>query len=146
MVAKTVSIKSIGTSELGTLSFFEAERDIPFQIKRIYYIYGVPNGGQRGGHAHKKLSQILFCPYGSITIKLDDGSEKCDIILDHPNKGLIVEHNIWRDMIWNQADSVLCVAASEYYDEKDYIRDYGEFKKYICELEDSNSNVHGKML
>lgn len=137
MIIKTVSIKSSVTPELGALSFFEAEHDVPFKIKRIYYIYGVPKGGKRGGHAHKKLSQILFCPYGSITIKLDDGTEKCDVLLDRPDKGLIVEHNMWRNMIWNRADSVLCVAASEYYDEQDYIRNYDEFKQYISQLEDA---------
>lgn len=133
MTVKTISIKSIETQGMGTLSFFEAEKDVGFPIKRIYYIHGVPKGVQRGGHAHKKLSQILFCPYGSITILLDDGKEKTSVLLDKPDKGLIVEHNMWRDMIWNQEDSVLCVAASEYYDENDYVRNYQDFLDYINE-------------
>lgn len=135
MTVKTISIKSIETQGMGTLSFFEAEKDVGFPIRRIYYIHGVPEGIQRGGHAHKKLSQILFCPYGSITILLDDGTEKASIVLDKPDRGLIVEHNMWRDMIWNQADSVLCVAASEYYDPSDYIRNYGEFCAYVTETQ-----------
>lgn len=131
MIEKIVSIKSVATPNLGGLSFFESEKDISFPIKRIYYIYGVPKGGQRGGHAHKKLSQILFCPYGNITIKLDDGTEKAEILLDRADKGLIVEHNVWREMVWNQENSVLCVAASEYYDANDYIRDYQMFLSYV---------------
>lgn len=131
MNVKLISIKSVETPNLGGLSFFEAEKDIPFPIKRVYYIYGVPHDGQRGGHAHKKLCQLLFCPYGSITIKLDNGTEQSDVLLDTPSKGLIVEHNMWREMIWNETDSVLCVAASEYYDPDDYIRSYGEFLSYL---------------
>ena len=135
MTIKMIRIKSIETQGMGTLSFFEAEKDVSFPIRRIYYIHGVPEGIQRGGHAHKKLSQILFCPYGSITILLDDGTEKASVLLDKPDKGLIVEHNMWRDMIWNQANSVLCVAASEYYDPSDYIRDYDQFCEYLSETQ-----------
>ena len=131
MTIKMIRIKSIETQGMGTLSFFEAEKDVSFPIRRIYYIHDVPEGIQRGGHAHKKLSQVLFCPYGSITILLDDGTEKASVLLDKPDKGLIVEHNMWRDMIWNQANSVLCVAASEYYDPSDYIRSHDEFLRYI---------------
>ena len=90
-------MKSITAEGLGTLSVFEGGHDVPFDIKRIYYIYGAPQGTQRGGHAHKALRQVLWCPYGSILIKLDDGHEKSEVLLDDPAKGLIVEHNIWRD-------------------------------------------------
>ena len=132
MNIKTVHIKSVAApGGLGTLSFFEGERDLPFAIKRIYYIHGVSKGMQRGGHAHKKLRQILWCPYGSILIKLDDGTEKAEVRLDDPTLGLLVEHNIWREMIWEQTDSVLCVAADAWYDETDYIRDYEEFKRSL---------------
>lgn len=112
---------------LGGLSFFEGEKDIPFEIKRIYYIYNVPLMGKRGGHAHKKLAQILFCPYGKVQIILDDGKEKKEILLDKPSKGLLVYSGIWHDMIWQQENSVLCIAASAYYDETDYVRNYKEF-------------------
>ena len=128
MIVKTVSIKSVTAPGMGTLSFFEAEKDVPFAVKRIYYIHGVPAGVQRGGHAHRKLRQILWCPYGRIRIKLDDGAETAEVLLDDPAKGLLVEHNTWREMFWEQADSVLCVAADAWYDETDYVRDYRQFK------------------
>ena len=100
-------------------------------IKRIYYIHGAPKGTHRGGHAHKTLRQVLWCPYGSIRIRLDNGREKTDVLLDSPDKGLIVEHYMWREMIWEKKDSVLCVAADSYYDESDYIRDYDEFLEAV---------------
>ena len=126
-----INIKTIKTNGMGELSFFEAMKDVPFEIKRIYFITNVRKDIQRGGHAHKNLKQLLFCPYGNITIKLDNGYEKVEVVLDTPEKGLIVENNMWRDMLWNQDDSVLCVAANSYYDETDYIRDYDEFIKMV---------------
>ena len=127
MILQTISMKSVTAEGMGTLSVFEAERDGPFAIKRIYYIHGAPKGVQRGGHAHKALRQVLWCPYGSILIRLDDGTEKTEVLLNDPAKGLIVEHYMWREMIWQQDDSVLCVAADSYYDADDYIRDYDAF-------------------
>lgn len=115
----------------GALSFFEAERDVDFEIKRVYYITGAPKGTVRGGHAHKKLKQLLFCPYGRIEITLDDGKRKSVYLLDDPSKGLLVESLYWRTMRWLEDDSVLCVAASEYYDESDYMRSYDEFLRYL---------------
>lgn len=132
MILQTISMKSITAEGMGTLSVFEAERDVPFAIKRIYYIYGAPKGVQRGGHAHKALRQLLWCPYGSILIRLDDGTEKTEVLLNDPSKGLIVEHFMWREMIWQQDDSVLCVAADSYYAADDYIRDYDEFKRMVA--------------
>ncbi|MET3697023.1 WxcM-like protein [Bacillus oleivorans] len=126
-----IDIKTIPTNEMGSLSFFEGESDIPFQIKRIYFIHGVPKGTQRGGHAHKQLQQILFCPFGKIEILLDNGKKKESFFLDEPNKGLIIGNGIWREMIWHNSNSVLCVAASEYYDESDYIRNYDDFLKMV---------------
>jgi len=122
-----------GNSTTGYLSFFEFQKDIPFEIKRIYYTYDVPVGTKRGMHAHKKLQQILWCPYGSIEIILDDGVQKESFTLDSPEKALLVGPGIWRDMYWKKVDSVLCVAASDYYSEGDYIRDYDEFLKYVKE-------------
>ena len=129
----TISIRTALTPGAGALSFFEANHDIPFEIKRIYYIYNVPQNTQRGAHAHKELKQLLFCPYGSVKILLDDGREKTEVILDTPDKGLIITPCIWRDMVWLQENSVLCAAVSDYYDESDYIRNYDEFKKWIEE-------------
>lgn len=114
----------------GKLSVFEAERDVPFAFKRFYYICGVEEGIKRGAHAHKELRQLLFCPYGEIKIVLDDGMDKEEVILDSSNKGLVLEPGLWRDMIWLEDASILCVMASEYYDEADYIRDYKEFLEY----------------
>lgn len=131
MQSEIISIKTISTENSGSLSFFEAERNIFFPIKRIYYIYRVPTGVKRGGHAHRALSQILFCPYGQIRIVLDEGIEKEEVVLDEPSKGIIISNGIWRDMIWEKDNSVLCVAASDYYDENDYIRDYDEFIKLV---------------
>jgi len=126
-----LQIKTVSTPNLGYLSFIEADHDIPFPIKRIYYIHGVPKNTQRGAHAHKLLKQLLFCPYGSVKILMDDGHNKTEVILDNPSKGLIITPCIWRDMLWLIENSVLCVAASDYYDESDYIRDYDEFIKWV---------------
>lgn len=131
MQPKLITINTVSTPDIGSLSFFEAERDIPFSIKRIYYIHGVPENTERGAHAHKELKQLLFCPYGSVKILLDNGKEKSEVILDDPSKGLIITPCVWRDMVWLVENSVLCVAASDYYNEDDYIRDYSEFITWI---------------
>lgn len=116
----------------GGLSFFEIgeDKDIRFPVRRMYWIYGAEKDTHRGFHAHTLNWQILFCPYGSIDIILDDGREKETVTLDSPSKGLILTPGLWREMIWNQTGSVLCVAASEYYDEAEYIRDYDKYLAY----------------
>lgn len=118
--------------QYGGLSFFEGEKDVPFEIKRIYWIYKVEHGLQRGFHAHKMNWQLLFCPYGAIDIIVDDGDERKTVTLDNPSVGLVLHPGLWREMIWLQDNSVLCVAASEYYDPQDYIRNYDEFLKYVA--------------
>lgn len=123
------------TNGLGSLSFLEAGVDTPFQINRIYYIFDVPVGTQRGGHAHKKLRQLLFCPNGTIEILLTDGAERASVMLDQPNKALLIGPGLWRDMLWHTDKAVLCVAASEHYDETDYIRDYDLFIQYKSMME-----------
>lgn len=128
-----ISIKTIDSGYAGKLSFFEGTHNIPFEIKRIYYIHGVPGGAQRGGHAHKALQQILFCPYGRIEIILDDTKERTSVMLDSADKGLIIGPGLWREMIWHEENAVLCVAASEYYDEKDYIRNYEDYLRFYAE-------------
>ena len=128
------SFKTHGDKSIGQLSYFESNKDIPFEIKRIYYTYDVPIDTKRGMHAHKSLKQVLWCPYGSIEVVLDDGtSNKETFMLNSPEIGLLVGDGIWLDMYWRKEGSVLCVAASDYYDENDYIRDYNEFLKYIGE-------------
>ncbi len=116
--------------KLGGLSFVEGQRDIPFEIKRIYCIYKTEENQHRGFHAHKRNWQLLFCPYGAIDIVLTDGRETDTITLDEPSKGLILHPGLWREMIWKHDDSVLCVAASEYYDPDEYIRNYDDYLQY----------------
>ena len=116
---KILSLPIRATNGLGNLSFLEAGIDTPFPIKRIYYIYDVPAGTQRGGHAHKQLRQLLFCPNGCIEILLSDGKYRESIMLDKPNKALLIGPGLWRDMLWHTVGAVLCVAASEHYDETD---------------------------
>lgn len=122
----------------GGVSIIEGDRDIPFDIKRIYYIHSVLAGETRGFHAHKALRQLLFCPYGSIRINLDDGHKVESVVLDDPSKGLVLQPGLWRTMDWLVSNSVLCVAASEYYSEDDYIREYSDFIAYIKEMEKDN--------
>lgn len=127
---RIIKIKTIPTVNAGELSFFEANHDIPFDVKRIYYISKVPEGVRRGFHAHKELKQLLFCPYGKIQLVIDDGKKREEITLSDPSVGIMIERPIWREMLWLEKDSVLCVAASDYYSTDDYIRDYNEFLKF----------------
>lgn len=128
---KIIHIKTIPTVDAGELSFFEATHDVPFDVKRIYYISKVPEGVRRGFHAHKELKQLLFCPYGRIQLILENAMGREEIELSDPSIGVVIEEPTWREMLWLQKDSVLCVAASDYYKVEDYIRDYSEYKKYI---------------
>lgn len=128
---KIVHIKTIPTVDAGELSFFESMHDVPFDIKRMYYISKVPKGTRRGFHAHKRLKQLLFCPYGRIQLILENKNGREEIELSDPSIGVVIEEPTWREMLWLQKNSVLCVAASEYYQVEDYIRDYNEFKKYM---------------
>lgn len=120
----------------GHLVAIEEEKDIPFQIKRIYYIYNVMEGAVRGLHAHKSLKQLLICIHGKCTVVLDDGKEKITVELGNPNLGLYISNAIWREMADFSSDAVLLVLASEHYDENDYIRDYKEFLQFVKESED----------
>lgn len=128
---KVVRLNTISTLGAGELSFFEGKHDLSFDIKRIYFITKVPEGIRRGYHAHKNLEQLLFCPYGRIQLILEDENGREEIELSDPSIGVIIDKPIWREMLWLEKDSVLCVAASEYYDENDYIRDYNDFKEFI---------------
>jgi len=129
--AQICRIKRVETPGKGALQFFEAERDIPLEIKRIYYITEAAEGVNRGGHAHKQLRQFLFCPYGEILLTIDDGVNRQDILMNSPCTGVLILPCVWRDIKWQCDGSVLCVAASDYYEEGDYIRDYDEFLRYV---------------
>lgn len=131
---KIVKIKTIPTVEAGELSFFEGTKDVDFEIKRIYYISKVPEGVRRGFHAHKELKQLLFCPYGKIQLVLENENGREEIELSDPSIGVLIEKPTWREMLWMKKDSVLCVAASDYYSVDDYVRNYDEFRmKYMDE-------------
>jgi dTDP-4-dehydrorhamnose 3,5-epimerase-like enzyme len=130
---RTIELDVIGNKDMGFLSFFEIGKEIDFVIKRVYYIYGVKESVQRGMHAHKNLKQILWCPFGEIEVVLNDGKKHQSVILNKPNIAIIINKPLWRDIYWKKSDSVLCVGASDIYDEDDYIRDYDEFLKYVKE-------------
>ncbi len=115
----------------GSLIALEEYYNAPFDIKRVYYIFGTKLGVRRGFHAHRNLKQIAICVSGSCKFHLDDGNQKQEIILDTPDRGLLIEGLIWREMYDFSPNCVLLVIASEYYDEKDYIRNYDIFKKNI---------------
>lgn len=117
------------TDNRGYLSVIEGGLDIPFEIKRIYYLYMVPEAA-RGAHAHKELQQLLIATSGSVDITLDDGKEKKTFHLDRPWKGLLVVPGLWRDLDNFSGGTVLMCLASEHYKAEDYIRDYNEFLKY----------------
>ncbi|MBQ3802883.1 MAG: WxcM-like domain-containing protein [Oscillospiraceae bacterium] len=119
------------TGPEGALSFLEAERDLPFPVKRIYYIYNVPADGRRGFHAHKELQQCLVCIHGSCKILLDDGKERETVELSDPNEGLYIGPVTWREMYDFSEGAVLVALVSEYYDEADYIRNYDQFLEYV---------------
>lgn len=117
--------------ERGQLISLEEYNDIPFEIKRVYYMYDTKEGVRRGFHAHKNLQQILICIHGSCKVLLDNGKEKKVVLLEKPYEGVYVSNNMWREMYDFSPDAVLMVLASEIYCEQDYIRDYDEFLKFV---------------
>ena len=117
--------------ERGQLVAIEALQHLPFEIKRVYYIYDTLPGVRRGFHAHRCLQQILVCVHGSCKIHLDDGHETAEVLLDSPSEGLYISNDTWREMYDFSEGAVLLVLASEHYDEADYIRDYQQFLKLV---------------
>lgn len=138
-----VNIRTIESEAKGSLSFFESGRDIPFDIKRVYFISGVHKDIWRGWHAKRDLIQMLWCPYGCVDVLLDDGNVKKWVKLDKPSKGLVARSLIWRDLVWHDEGSVLAVAASDYYDESDFIHNYDD---YLSELESQQKQIGGGLL
>lgn len=116
----------------GQLIAIEEQKDLPFDIKRVYYIYDTLPGVRRGFHAHRNLQQILVCVNGSCKIHLDNGHDTAEVVLDDPTKGLYISNDMWREMYDFIPGTVLLVLASEYYDESDYIRNYEDFLKIIA--------------
>lgn len=119
--------------ERGQLVALEEFKDIPFRIKRVYYMYDTIPDMVRGRHAHKKLEQILICIHGNCKVKLDNGTETKIVHLEKPYEGLYISNNMWREMYDFSSDAVLMVLASELYDESDYIRNYQEFLDFVEE-------------
>ena len=114
--------------EMGNLSVVENDVTVPFNVQRVYYLYDVPGGETRGGHAHKDLYQLIVAASGSFNVTLDDGNVKRTFTLNRPYQGLLVVPGIWRDLDNFSSGSVCLVLASSVYDEDDYIRIYDEFK------------------
>lgn len=114
----------------GNITVVENKEDIPFEVRRTYYLYDVPGGESRGGHAHRELSQLVIAASGSFTVTLDDGKVKRTFVLNRPYQGLYIVPGIWRTLDDFSTGAVCLVLASHGYDEADYIRDYDEFIKY----------------
>ena len=131
---KLINLKIMG-DDRGSLVSLESFKNIPFDIKRVYYIFGTKENVRRGFHAHKNLRQVAICVAGSCKFLLDDGEEKKIVLLDKNDQGLLIEGLIWREMFDFSPDCVLIVLADDYYDESDYIRNYEDFKMIV-----SNAN------
>ena len=115
----------------GNLTVAEQMHDIPFDVKRVYWVYDVPSGENRGGHAHKDCREFIIAVSGSFTVTLDDGKETKTFLLNHPYQGLLVETGIWRTLEDFSSSAVCLVLASDLFDEEDYIREYEDYIKYL---------------
>ena len=116
-------------NDAGNITVLENNKNIPFEIKRIYYLYDVPMGADRGGHGHYELQQYIVAASGSFTFLLDDGVNKKDFFLNDPSKALHIQPGIWREIKDFSSGSICLVLASHKYDESDYIRNYDDFLK-----------------
>jgi dTDP-4-dehydrorhamnose 3,5-epimerase-like enzyme len=123
---KLIDFPSLG-DERGSLVALESHQSIPFDIKRVYCIFGTQQGVSRGFHAHQQLKQVAVCVTGRCRMVLDNGIHREDVCLDSPTKGILIEDMIWREMHEFSENCVLLVLASEHYDEADYIRSYDDF-------------------
>jgi dTDP-4-dehydrorhamnose 3,5-epimerase-like enzyme len=119
----------------GNLTFIENDRHIPFEIKRVYYLYDVPGGSLRAGHAHKTLHQFLIAMSGSFDVTVDDGRHKMKFHLNRSYYGLYIPPMIWREIDNFSSGSVCLALASDFFDEADYYRQYPEFKKAVQDIE-----------
>lgn len=119
------------TDPRGNLTVAEGLDVVPFDIKRAYWVYDVPGGESRGGHAHKHLRQLVVALSGSFTVTLDNGRERATVLLNHPWQGLVIETNTWRTLDDFSSGAVCLVLASEHFEEDDYIYDYDEFLEYV---------------
>jgi len=130
MDVKLIPLQAHG-DDRGSLIALEEEHNIPFQIKRVYYMFNTKEGVRRGFHAHKRLKQVAIAVRGSCRFVLDDGTERVELLLDNPGQGLLIDSCIWREMYDFSEDCVLMVLADCLYDESDYVRDYEKFLEEI---------------
>ncbi|OFY23554.1 MAG: hypothetical protein A2W98_00325 [Bacteroidetes bacterium GWF2_33_38] len=114
----------------GNITIVEGNINIPFDVKRIYYLYDIPGGEDRGGHSHKELQQLIIAASGSFDVMLDDGINKKIVKLNRPNYGLLVVPGIWRELMEFSSGSICLVLASDIYNENDYLREYNNFKSF----------------
>jgi dTDP-4-dehydrorhamnose 3,5-epimerase-like enzyme len=129
---KLVELQKLGDDKRGYLSFLESNSQVDFEIKRMYYIYGVGDKNQvRGPHAHKKTKQLFICVNGSAVFHLDGGTTIQDILIDKPNVGILIENDVWHSMTNISKETVILVAASEKYDKDDYLMDHNKFIMYL---------------
>lgn len=132
MADRIIKLPKIMDPTRGNLSVVEQLKEVPFEVKRVYWTYDVPSGESRGGHAHKQLKQLIIAMSGSFIVNLDDGKgHKESYHLNHPWEGLLVETEVWRTLDDFSSGAVCVVLASELYDEEDYIYDYDEFVRYV---------------
>jgi hypothetical protein len=117
-------------TDTGTITSLNNSKDLPFDIKRVYYLYDVPNAADRGAHGHKNLRQLIVAASGSFSINLFDGKDSRCFVLNQPNQGLLIVPGIWRELNGFSGGGICLVLASEEYDEDDYIRNYEEFLKF----------------
>lgn len=131
-IGKIIQLPRI-TDPRGNLTFIEGEKHLPYSFKRAYWVYDVPGGDHRGGHAHKECLELLVAVSGSFSVTLDNGSEKETHFLNHPYEGLLIGKNTWRTLDDFSSGAVCLVLASENYDEDDYIREYDAYIKHLSE-------------
>ena len=115
----------------GNLTVAEGLKNVPFDIKRVYWLYDIPAGEGRGGHAHKQIKELLIAVSGSFHVTLDNGKEKQTYLLNHPSQALLIDTGIWRTLDDFSSGAVCVVLASDWYEEEDYIYDYNDFLKYV---------------
>ena len=131
-IGKIIELEKI-VDPRGNLTVAQGDIDVPFDIKRVYWVYDVPAGEYRGGHAHKRCKELLVALSGSFHVTLDNGERRETYLLNHPYQGLLIDTGIWRTLDDFSSGAVCLVLASELFEESDYIREYDEYKGYVAD-------------